>query len=245
MNLPTAATCTDPGVGMTAVILSQSVVGTSCTENSCLAYTFGTGVIASTTAPACNNGEVLTSVTRPACNIMCDQLSGYQTGTATVTCGLTGGAPTTTLTCTPVPCPVNSHFISLTNCVCDTGYEGVISYSGVIFTGACTVISCAAFSYPTGIADGTTPTPCNNNIQLLNTATCTLSCDTGYITGAGTLSCNPATKVSTTSLVCNEKSCLPFLFGAGVTGGVVDGCVNGIALMQVCVFYCLFMFLDN
>ena len=112
----------------------------SCTENSCAAYPFSTGVVGGDTDP-CSDNIVLNTQSDSSCNIQCG--AGYVTQTGTIACASDADANDATsgdISCAAASCPSNSAGTDVpAGCTCNTGYSGTIasSVTSPFFSGSC------------------------------------------------------------------------------------------------------------
>eukprot|EP01060_Flectonema_neradi_P004941 TRINITY_DN1326_c5_g1_i1.p1 TRINITY_DN1326_c5_g1~~TRINITY_DN1326_c5_g1_i1.p1 ORF type:complete len:2016 (+),score=310.94 TRINITY_DN1326_c5_g1_i1:80-6127(+) len=245
-TVPTTVSC--------AVSQLTNLITNTCTENLCtpLASIPIAGVIGDpSSGDQCPSMSLLLSViSDPSCDIMCDQSAGYLAQTGTYQCGSpmdlsAGQALVSSISaCVPVPCPANSSPVTLGVCSCDTGYTGVITYTGVAYSGTCVLIDCDPYVLPSDFVTGDTDGCVGGDILNVNDPTCNVKCAPGYIASTGVVTCDYiGTQKSTTPLTCTEKTCSPYSFGVGITSGVSSGCVAPQTLRQVtqpsCTLSCL------
>ena len=243
MNLPLSVTCAAPG--------GTAMITDTCTENVCTDVDL---VMASPVAgligdpvnnDQCGTTVTLSVISDPACDVMCDQSAGYQAQTGRFECTNTAGGvvPDLSITaCVPVDCPPFSTQVTLTNCVCDAGYTGAITYTGTAYSGTCTLIECNPYIFPTApasIVSGDTDGCVGNDVLNINDVTCNVKCAPGYNDATGVVTCDFATtRQSTTPLTCTEKVCAAYNYGVGITGGTSNGCVNPQILRQATLPSC-------
>eukprot|EP01059_Diplonema_ambulator_P033367 TRINITY_DN693_c0_g1_i1.p1 TRINITY_DN693_c0_g1~~TRINITY_DN693_c0_g1_i1.p1 ORF type:complete len:2265 (+),score=451.16 TRINITY_DN693_c0_g1_i1:124-6918(+) len=218
---------------------------TGCTENFCTAFALNSATTGLITGPSsgpvlgCTDMVVLGPVSNPTCNLQCDTANGYKSGTGTLGCALSGGAPTTSLTCSIVQC--TAAFDHTANGIVDP--MGTLTACSDVKKTPCT-LTCDSTGYATNpmgapvltckqmgdVGQWVLTNPC------IGPATCDLyTCPNGYTKGATPSStlCPAVDAVSTPTCTAmnanNNMACCPTVVAcpANAAGPGVCNCNAG------------------
>eukprot|EP00755_Sulcionema_specki_P004148 Sspe_Gene.29353::Locus_13890_Transcript_1_4_Confidence_0.333_Length_8046::g.29353::m.29353 len=155
----------------------------------------------------------------------------------------TGHAPGASDGCTD-GLVLSAHSDSTCNMQCKPGYAAngakvSCTLKGTLVTDpdpfTCSENTCSAYTFPKGVVAGDSGTPCSDKVVLqpVTSPSCSVKCAPGYSGGSGFVTCGTtqsAGAVPLTNLTCTENLCAPYNFSAGVTGGLSNGCTDGIQL---------------
>ena len=164
-----------------------------CNENTCTAYTFGSGVVADDTgSDGCTVDLVLSTSSDPTCTVKCD-VSTHVAGTGTVTCAAdasAGAATTGEPTCVPLRscADINADGTADDAFDCSGGANAIdASPAGITCaTDPCTATECCTAAFCTEPSDVTGYTVTNTQLNVATGFSVIVACDTGYeSTGAG------------------------------------------------------------